>query len=154
MVRVMAQGVFDILHPGHLHYFSESTKLGDELHVVVSNDVRVRERKDILMDHDSRREMVEGLKMIDEAHVGVEDDIYAILDVVEPDIITIGYDQPWDPEATQQDLADNGYEGIEVVRIGEYEPDVDDVVSSTDIKERIKERAPDRYSFFHRLDEA
>ncbi|MCL4438621.1 MAG: adenylyltransferase/cytidyltransferase family protein, partial [Candidatus Thermoplasmatota archaeon] len=28
MIRVMATGVFDILHPGHLHYLKESRKLG------------------------------------------------------------------------------------------------------------------------------
>ena len=36
MVRVMATGVFDIIHLGHLHYLEESKKLGDELVVVVA----------------------------------------------------------------------------------------------------------------------
>jgi len=36
MVRVMATGVFDLLHPGHIHYLTEAKKLGDELVVVVA----------------------------------------------------------------------------------------------------------------------
>ncbi|EQD46565.1 glycerol-3-phosphate cytidylyltransferase, partial [mine drainage metagenome] len=35
MARVMATGVFDLLHAGHLYYLSQSKKLGDELVVVV-----------------------------------------------------------------------------------------------------------------------
>ena len=38
MVRVMATGVFDILHLGHVHYLEEAKKLGDELVVVVAAD--------------------------------------------------------------------------------------------------------------------
>ena len=34
MVRVMAVGVFDLLHAGHLHYVEQAKSLGDELIVV------------------------------------------------------------------------------------------------------------------------
>ncbi|MCJ2563189.1 MAG: adenylyltransferase/cytidyltransferase family protein, partial [Candidatus Thermoplasmatota archaeon] len=45
MVRVMASGVFDLLHTGHLHYLEEAKKLGDELIVVVARDSTVRKEK-------------------------------------------------------------------------------------------------------------
>jgi len=48
MTKVMAQGTFDILHPGHLHYFNESAEKGEELVVVISRDSRVSDRKKIL----------------------------------------------------------------------------------------------------------
>ena len=35
MRRVVAQGTFDLLHPGHLHYLEEAASIGDELHVIV-----------------------------------------------------------------------------------------------------------------------
>lgn len=35
-MRVVAQGTFDILHPGHLHYFREGEAMGDELHVIIA----------------------------------------------------------------------------------------------------------------------
>ena len=34
MVRVLATGTFDILHPGHLLYLSKAKALGDELYVI------------------------------------------------------------------------------------------------------------------------
>ncbi|MCQ5376385.1 MAG: adenylyltransferase/cytidyltransferase family protein, partial [Methanomassiliicoccales archaeon] len=45
MTRVMATGVFDLLHVGHLHYLNEAKRLGDELIVVVATDSTVRKRK-------------------------------------------------------------------------------------------------------------
>jgi len=42
MSRVMATGVFDILHLGHLHFLMEAKSLGDELVVVVATDATVR----------------------------------------------------------------------------------------------------------------
>ncbi len=59
MKTVMAQGTFDILHPGHLHYFRESAALGDKLTVVIARDSRVSEKKDTYFDEDERREMAE-----------------------------------------------------------------------------------------------
>ena len=45
MVRVMAVGVFDLLHAGHLHYVEQAKTLGDELVVVVAHDETVRKQK-------------------------------------------------------------------------------------------------------------
>ncbi|MFB6270389.1 MAG: adenylyltransferase/cytidyltransferase family protein, partial [Halobacterium sp.] len=33
MRRVVAQGTFDIIHPGHIHYLEDAASMGDELHV-------------------------------------------------------------------------------------------------------------------------
>jgi FAD synthetase len=41
MVRILATGTFDILHPGHLRYLSEAKELGDELYVIVARDSMV-----------------------------------------------------------------------------------------------------------------
>ena len=45
MVRVMAVGVFDLLHAGHLHYLEQAKSLGEHLTVVVAHDETVRMRK-------------------------------------------------------------------------------------------------------------
>ncbi len=45
MVRVMATGVFDLLHLGHVYFLSEAKKLGDELVVVVARDSTARKFK-------------------------------------------------------------------------------------------------------------
>ncbi len=44
MVRVLATGTFDILHPGHLRYLSEAKALGDELYVIVARDSMVKHK--------------------------------------------------------------------------------------------------------------
>ena len=45
MTRVMALGVFDLLHAGHLHYMEQAKSLGDHLVVVVAHDDTVRNDK-------------------------------------------------------------------------------------------------------------
>lgn len=93
MKTVMAQGTFDILHPGHLHYFRKSSELGDKLVVVISRDSRISEKKNTYFDEDERREMVEALETVDKAILGSEGDIYSTVEKVDPDVITLGYDQ-------------------------------------------------------------
>ncbi|WP_414838059.1 adenylyltransferase/cytidyltransferase family protein [Candidatus Nanosalina sp. VS9-1] len=92
MKTVMAQGTFDILHPGHLHYFEESKKLGDELVVVISRDSRHEDRK-IFLDENDRQKMVQALETVDKAVLGTEGDIYETVEKIDPDVITLGYDQ-------------------------------------------------------------
>jgi len=140
MVRVMAQGTFDVLHPGHLHYLERSAELGDVLAVVVAKNERVSNRKDLLIDQESRRDTVAGLKPVDEAYVGESGDIYGILKKVRPDIVTVGYDQPYDLDRVQEDLEERGYGHIELVRVSEYEPVDHEIVSSSEIKRRARER--------------
>lgn len=147
MTRVMAQGTFDVLHPGHLHYLTESAALGDELVVVIASDERVAARKQLFMNEESRRAVVGALSVVDEAIVGNEGDIYAILDEVEPDVVTIGYDQDYDLEALREDVAARGYGDIEVRRIGRYEATEAERVSSSEIKEAVLESDGEAMSF-------
>ncbi|MEF8839308.1 MAG: adenylyltransferase/cytidyltransferase family protein [Haloarculaceae archaeon] len=139
MTRVMAQGAFDVLHPGHVHYLSESAALGDELVVVLASDERVASRKQLYMDEESRREVVDAVEVVDEALVGNEGDIYDILDEVDPDVVTIGYDQDYDLEDLRASLAQRGYGDIEVVRVGEYDSSSAEQLSSSRIKASIFE---------------
>ena len=76
MTRVMAVGVFDLLHAGHLHYMEQAKSLGDYLIVVVAHDDTVRKRKhEPVTGQDLRRRMVEGLKPVDEAVIGNPPDV-------------------------------------------------------------------------------
>ena len=70
MTRVMAQGTFDILHPGHTHYLKESLALGDELYVVIARDSRMKDTKDLYMNEVDRREVVDALEFVDQAVLG------------------------------------------------------------------------------------
>ena len=136
MQRVMAQGTFDILHPGHVHYLESSAALGDELVVVIARDGRVRTRKDLFMDEESRRRVVQALGCVDRAVLGSEGDLFDSVAAIEPDVITLGYDQQFEPEDLEVDLADAGFPDVEVVRIDQGPPEV--VSSSSDVKARLR----------------
>ncbi len=124
MVRVMASGVFDLLHPGHLYYLKEAKKLGDELVVVVATDNTVRKRKhEPITPQDMRLEMVEALKPVDMAVLGHEDDMFRTVEELKPDIIALGYDQSFDEERLRMELKERGMD-IEVVRIGPLSTDL------------------------------
>ena len=71
MVRVMATGVFDLLHPGHVYFLEEAKQLGDELVVVVARDQTARRLKhEPYVPEHIRRQMVEALKPVDRAILG------------------------------------------------------------------------------------
>lgn len=125
MVRVMATGVFDLLHAGHLHYLEAAKELGDELVVVVARDSTVRERKhEPITPEEMRRTMVESLKPVDKAILGTEGDMYEIVMDIKPDIIALGYDQSFDDDKIKADLESRGLK-VEVKRMSQLDGDLD-----------------------------
>ena len=125
MVRVMASGVFDILHLGHLHYLEESKKLGDELFVVVARDETVKKLKhEPITSENIRLELVSALKPVDKAMLGHEEDKYKIVEEIKPDIITLGFDQVHDEEKIKTELAKRGLK-ISVERLPKFDHDLD-----------------------------
>ncbi len=141
MVRVMASGVFDILHYGHLYYLQEAKKLGDELVVVVARDSTVGGRKgEPVMPEELRAKMIQGLKPVDRCVLGREDDPYKTVEEIKPDIIALGYDQKHDEEALKKELSRRGLE-VKVARIGKYDHDID---GTRKIIERISRRRTER----------
>ncbi len=128
MKRVMAVGVFDLLHAGHLHYLEQAKSLGEHLTVVIAHDDTVRIRKhEPVTNHELRRRMVEGLKPVNEAIIGnpPEVPIFDILPKVEPDIIALGYDQEHAEDSIRNKLIQLGYNSIQVVRVEGLSEDLD-----------------------------
>jgi FAD synthetase len=123
--RVMAVGVFDLLHLGHLHYLQEARKLGDELVVVVATDEMVRKRKHIpIIGQDMRVEMVRGLKPVDDAILGDPVDQLKSVERVQPHVIALGYDDYHNVADLQAKMAARGLHP-EVVRIRKFDHDLD-----------------------------
>ena len=92
---VLAGGVFDIIHPGHINTLNDAKKLGDVLVVVVATDktaIKMKKRKP-LHSAKLRQELVSSLTMVDLCIVGDEEDIFKTVDLVKPQIIVLGYDQ-------------------------------------------------------------
>jgi FAD synthetase len=94
MVKVMATGTFDLLHLGHIYYLKEAKKLGDKLAVVVATDSTVRRLKhEPVNPEEIRLKLIKELKIVNEAYLGHEDDMYEIVEEIRPDIIALGFDQ-------------------------------------------------------------
>ena len=92
---VLAGGVFDIIHPGHIHTLNAAKALGAVLVVAIATDKTAEKMKkrSPLHNQELRRELVSCLSMVDKAIVGHEDDIFQTVKEVKPDIIVLGYDQ-------------------------------------------------------------
>ncbi|HTT35295.1 MAG TPA: adenylyltransferase/cytidyltransferase family protein [Thermoplasmata archaeon] len=138
MVRVMATGVFDLLHPGHLYFLQEARKLGDELVVVVARDQTARRlKREPYLPELMRRQMVEALKPVDRAVLGSSNDIYQTVVDLKPAVIALGYDQLWNEAEVAAECARRGVP-VRVVRIGAMPHDA---LATRKIVERILERA-------------
>ena len=120
MVTIMATGTFDLIHMGHIYYLREAKKLGDKLVTVVARDSTVRKMKhEPVTPEDMRLGIIKELKMVDKAILGHEDDIYATVEEIKPDIIALGYDQIHDEKIIQQELKKRNI-NAKVVRLQKY----------------------------------
>ena len=121
--RVVATGVFDLLHLGHIHFLRAARELGDELVVIVANDATVRRMKrEPVMPAAVRAEMVAALKPVDQAVMGREGNMLDIVvEEIKPHIIVLGYDQElFEPKALEAKLAERGHVA-QVVRLPKLE---------------------------------
>ncbi len=91
---VMTGGVFDLIHIGHIYTLSEAKKQGNFLVVVVARDdlITKKGRKPI-HPQEYRAKMVEALKPVDAVILG-DNDPMKLVELIKPDIIVYGYDQP------------------------------------------------------------
>ena len=92
---VLAGGVFDIIHPGHISTLNAAKALGDVLVVVVATDntaVKMKKRRPI-HSQEQRKELVNSLSVVDLCLIGQENDIFKTVNLVKPQIIALGYDQ-------------------------------------------------------------
>ena len=133
---VLAGGVFDIIHPGHIHTLNAAKALGGVLVVAIATDKTAQKMKKRppLHNQELRRELVSYLSMVDKAIIGHEDDIFETVKEIKPDIIVLGYDQ-----IHQEKFIDDGCKRInldvEIVRLQSPVPHL----SSSDIEKKYGE---------------
>ena len=92
---VLAGGVFDIIHPGHIHTLNAAKALGDVLVVAIATDKTAQKMKKRppLHNQELRCELVNSLSVVDVAVIGHEKDIFQTVKMVKPNVIVLGYDQ-------------------------------------------------------------
>jgi FAD synthetase len=135
--RVVATGTFDILHPGHLWYLEESAKLGDELWVIVARDSNVRHKPKPIIPEEQRVLMVGAVRGVYRAILGDQEDIFRPIEMIQPDIITLGFNQHFSKERLCQALITRGLHA-DIVRIKEYTGSP--FTSSRKIMQEIRQR--------------
>lgn len=139
---VLASGVFDLLHLGHVRFLEAAKKAGGpdaELIVIIARDSTVETRKGerpTIPEH-QRCALVESLKVVDHAILGFEGfNLERVIEKIKPDVIAVGYDQEG-MERTVRDYAEKKGLRTRIMRIGKFEED--ELDSSSKIKQKIIE---------------
>jgi rfaE bifunctional protein nucleotidyltransferase chain/domain len=133
---VFTNGVFDILHPGHVRYLQQARALGDALIVGLNADASVRRNKGAgrpINSENERGEILAALECVDAVVVFGEDTPARIIEAVQPDILVKGAD--WAEDAiVGRDTVEA--RGGRVVRVP-----VEQGFSTTAILEKIRSAA-------------
>jgi D-beta-D-heptose 7-phosphate kinase/D-beta-D-heptose 1-phosphate adenosyltransferase len=139
-VVVFTNGVFDLLHPGHVRYLTAARQEGDALIVGVNSDRSVRANKGPgrpVTPEAERAELLAGLAVVDASVIFDEDTPHEIITALQPDVLVKGAD--WAADAiVGRDVVEA--RGGRVVRIA-----VEQGHSTTSLIARTRtDAAPDR----------
>jgi rfaE bifunctional protein nucleotidyltransferase chain/domain len=96
---VFTNGVFDILHPGHVRYLQEARTLGDALIVGINSDRSARANKGPerpITPEAERAEVLSALDCVDAVAIFDEDTPAEIVRRIQPDVLVKGAD--WGPD--------------------------------------------------------
>jgi len=99
MIVVAVSGYFDPIHVGHLEYLQLAKKLGDNLIVIINNNLQAELKKgSTFMDEKDRMEIVAALRCVDEVFLSIDTDksVCKSLEHIKPDIFANGGDRSLD----------------------------------------------------------
>ena len=114
---VFTNGVFDLLHPGHVRYLHAARQQGNALIVAVNSDASVRGNKGStrpIVPAEERAELVAALEAVDAVVIFDEATPYDTIRHLQPDVLVKGADWPAD-QIVGRDLVEAS--GGRVVRI-------------------------------------
>lgn len=140
---VLASGVFDLLHLGHVKFLEAAKKAGGKnakLLVIVARDSTVQDAKGRrpIMPENQRLALVESLKVVDDAVLGLEDfDVGDVIQRIKPDVIALGYDQEKMEKRVREYIEKNRL-NVKVERVGKFGQD--ELDSSSKIRQKIVEK--------------
>ncbi|MFQ1023326.1 bifunctional D-glycero-beta-D-manno-heptose-7-phosphate kinase/D-glycero-beta-D-manno-heptose 1-phosphate adenylyltransferase HldE [Avibacterium paragallinarum] len=109
---VMTNGVFDLIHPGHISYLDNARKLGDRLIVAVNSDASVKRLKGEsrpINSLDARMAVLAGLSAVDWVVEFTEDTPQRLISEILPDLLVKGGDyKPEDIAGGKEVIANGG----------------------------------------------
>ena len=132
---VFTNGVFDILHVGHVRYLEQGRVLGDKLLVAINSDASARKLKGEgrpLINQDERAEILAALRTVD--YVAIFDDISprSLIACLSPDVLVKGGDYALDEIHGREEVEAAGGRVVSLPFV--------EGVSSSGIIEKIKKR--------------
>jgi D-beta-D-heptose 7-phosphate kinase/D-beta-D-heptose 1-phosphate adenosyltransferase len=92
---VFTNGVFDLLHPGHVRYLQHARSLGDALIVGINSDRSVRKVKGPerpITPEQERAEILAALECVDAVAIFDEETPFEIISAIAPDVLVKGAD--------------------------------------------------------------
>ena len=120
---VFTNGVFDLLHPGHVRYLQQARAFGDALIVGINSDRSVRAIKGPtrpITPEGERAELIEGLACVDAAVVFDEDTPWQLIAALQPDVLVKGADWAEDAIVGRDIVEARGGRVVRVPIEGEY----------------------------------
>jgi D-beta-D-heptose 7-phosphate kinase/D-beta-D-heptose 1-phosphate adenosyltransferase len=132
---VFTNGVFDLLHPGHVRYLKAARSYGDALIVGLNSDRSVRANKGPgrpVIPEDERAEVLSALACVDAVALFDEQTPAAIIEAIQPDVLVKGADWPADQIVGREAVEARGGRVIRVPVEAGY--------STSGILERIRHR--------------
>jgi len=120
---VFTNGVFDLLHPGHVRYLQQARSLGDALIVGVNSDRSVRSIKGPtrpITPEGERAELIAGLACVDAAVVFDEDTPWQLIAALQPDVLVKGADWAEDAIVGREIVEARGGRVVRVPIEGDY----------------------------------
>lgn len=114
MTTVIATGTFDLFHDGHKSHLEQAKAMGKFLIVIVARDETVLQVKNRTPIHteEERLRQVSQCECVDLAILGMRGDKLKVLDILEPDVLALGYDQLAFTTNIQQKLQERGLKTI------------------------------------------
>jgi FAD synthetase len=142
---VLASGVFDLLHLGHVRFLEEAKKTGGpnaRLIVIVARDNTVEKKKNRrpIMPENQRCALVASLRVVDDAMLGYKNfDMERMLDEIKPDIVAVGHDSHLSglEQAVAEAVKKKGSK-TRIVKVGKFSSD--ELDSSSKIKQKIAQQ--------------
>ena len=120
---VFTNGVFDLLHPGHVRYLQQARSLGDALIVGVNSDRSARSIKGPtrpITPEGERAELIAGLACVDAAVVFDEDTPWQLIAALQPDVLVKGADWAEDAIVGREIVEARGGRVVRVPIEGDY----------------------------------
>lgn len=117
-MKVLTFGTFDRLHPGHIDYLKQAKDLGSNLYTIVALDSTVLKTKQQLpqFNQSQRLQNLQSLKIQNHKIIlGHPTDPYHFINIIQPDIIALGYDQ-----THFTDKLRSKFPNIQIIRLKNY----------------------------------